>query len=74
MTSLKFNNDSSSTTNLSVISEHLIIQNKPLTDKLTTLKKVRQMINYNIRDTVNFIILPIHVNMVKLNQTNKLHK
>lgn len=39
-------------------SEHIIIQIKPSYDKLMTLKKVRQMINSNIKDSVNFIILP----------------
>ena len=39
-------------------SEHLIIQIKSSTNKLDTLEKVRQIINLNIRDSVNFIILP----------------
>lgn len=40
------------------LSNHLIIQVKPSTDKLISLKKVRHLIDLNYIDSINFIILP----------------
>jgi len=41
-----------------MISEHLIIQNRPGLNKYLTLQRVRYLINANYKNSVNFIILP----------------
>lgn len=43
---------------MTTISQHLIIQSKPLVSKFETLKNIKQLISTHINDSINFIILP----------------